>query len=160
MLGINNLHATVGDKLIHKGLSLALAASLLTACGDASVGDVKAKVEDVKGKAADATALLDPAALIEKLPPEAGAVVTSYKRDLQAAADAHLAQYGQLPASLADLTSLAGARETAINTIADGLAEQVPFASRETLEKAANGVVATVEKQILSRTRTQDAPNP
>jgi hypothetical protein len=159
MLQINNLHATVVDKPILKGLSLALVATLLSACGDVSVGDVTAKVEDVKGRAAYASALLDPAQVAKLLPPEAKSVVTSYTRDLRNAAESYKAEFGQFPKSFADIASVAGARETAVNLIADGLGEQVPFASRATLEKAANGVVTTAERQILERMRTQDAPN-
>jgi hypothetical protein len=159
MLKTTNTHATASCKPILKGLSLALAATLLTACGDVSVGEVTAKVEDVKGKAADASALLDPAKLAERLPPEARAVVTSYKNDLTAAAKAHAVEFGQIPITIGSLTSVAGARETAVNAIADGLGEQVPFASRATLEQAATGFLSTVERQILETMRTQDAPN-
>jgi hypothetical protein len=154
MLQISNLHATAANTPPAKGrlLLAALAAGLLTACGDVSV-------DEVKDKAAQAKQLIDPAALTEKLPPEARAVVTSYKNDLKAAASAHLAEYGQLPANLADLTSVAGARETAINLLADTIGEQVPFASRETLEKAASGVIATAERQILEQISVPNAPN-
>jgi hypothetical protein len=151
---IHNLHATVADTPPKKGrlLLAVFAAGLLTACGDVSV-------DQVKDKAAEAKQLIDPAALTEKLPPEARGVITSYKNDLKAAASAHLAEYGQLPANLADLTSVAGARETAVNVLADNIGEQVPFASRETLEKAASGVIATAERQILDQISVPNAQN-
>jgi hypothetical protein len=151
---IHNLHAPVADTPPKKGrlLLAALTAALLTSCGDASV-------EQVKDKAAEAKQLIDPAALTEKLPPEARGVIKSYKNDLKAAASAHLAEYGQLPANLADLTSVAGARETAVNVLADNIGEQVPFASRETLEKAASGVIATAERQILDQISVPNAQN-
>jgi hypothetical protein len=150
----HNLHATVADKPILKGrlLLVALAAALLTSCGDGSV-------DQVKDKAAQAKQMLDPAALTEKLPPEARGIVTSYKNDLKAAASAYVSQYGQLPANLSDLTTVAGARETAVNLLADNIGEQVPFASRETLEKAASGVIATAERQILEQISVPNAKN-
>jgi hypothetical protein len=127
-----------------------LATFTLTACGDVSVDNVKN---------ADVKQLLDPAKLAERLPPEARAVVTSYKNDLTAAAKAHVVEFGNIPVTVGSLTSVAGARETAVNAIADGLGEQVPFASRETLEQAATGFLSTVERQILETMRTQNAAN-
>jgi hypothetical protein len=153
MLQINNLHATVGDKPIRKGrlAAVILAASLLGACDGAvtKAGDAAEKAE----------ALLDPAKLTEQLPPEVKVGLASYERDLRGAASAYVAQYGQLPANIGDIASVAGARETAVNLIADGLSEQVPFASRETLEKSANGIVAVAERQILERLKAPNAPN-
>jgi hypothetical protein len=127
-----------------------LATFTLTACGDVSVDDVKN---------ADVQQLLDPAKLAERLPPEARAVVTSYKNDLTAAAKAHVVEFGNIPVTVGSLTSVAGARDAAVNAIADGLGEQVPFASRETLEQAATGFLSTVERQILETMRTQNASN-
>lgn len=154
MLQIENLHATIGDKPVRSGLSrllLLCAPMLLAACGQAGS----------EGEAAKAALnLLDPAALTGKLPPEARAVVTSYKNDLRVAAKAHIAEFGQLPTNVADIASVAGARQTAVAFIADGLGEQVPFASRETIEKAAGGIVSAAELQILNQLRTENAPNP
>jgi hypothetical protein len=130
--------------------AIALSAAMLAACGNVTPEDLKLS---------DAKQLLDTAKVTELLPPETKSVVTSYTRDLRNAAEAYKAEFGQFPKSFADIASVAGARETAVNLIADGLGEQVPFASRATLEKAANGVVTTAERQILERMRTQDAPN-
>ncbi len=158
MAQINNLHATVADKPILKGLSLALAALLLAGCGD--FADTKDAARDVAGSIKnDALAKINTDQLAANLPPEARAVVTSYKADLKAAASAHIAQFGQLPANLADLASVAGAREVAVNMLADGLGEQIPFASRETLEKAANGLITTAETQVLAQMKVHNAPN-
>lgn len=126
-------------------LSATIAAALLGACGE---------------MAADTEKLLDPATLAEQLPPEAQGVVTSYAADLRGAAEAYKAEFGQLPTSFADVASVAGARETAVNLIADGIGEQVPFASRETLEQAANGIVTTAERRILEQMRTENGSNP
>lgn len=153
MLEINNLSATVGNKPILKSrlLVAAIAATLLSACGDVSAD----KLTNV-----DPGAMLTPERVARLLPPEAEGVVTAYTGDLRGAAEAYRAEFGQLPASFADVASVAGARTAAVNLIADGLGEQVPFASRATLEQAANGVVSAAERQILDRMRTQDAPNP
>jgi len=126
-------------------------ATLLSACGDVSAD----KLTNV-----DPGAMLTPERVARLLPPEAQGVVTAYTGDLRGAAEAYRAEFGQLPASFADVASVAGARAAAVNVIADGLSEQVPFASRATLEQAANGVVSAAERQILDRMRTQDAPNP
>jgi hypothetical protein len=120
-------------------------AALLGACGD---------------MVPDTEKLLDPATLAEQLPPEAQGVVTSYAGDLRGAAEAYKAEFGQLPASFAEVPSLADARAAAVNLIADGLGEQVPFASRETLEQAANGIVTAAEGRILDQMRTENAGNP
>lgn len=122
-------------------------AALLAACGDIAA--------DV-----DAEKLLDPATLAERLPSEAQGVVTSYAGDLRGVAEAYRAEFGQLPASFADIASVAGAREAAVNLIADGLGEQVPFASRQTLEQAANGIVTAAERRVLDQMRTENAGNP
>ena len=121
--------------------------ALLAGCGDIA--------PDV-----DTEKLLDPATLAERLPPEAQGVVTSYAGDLRGAAEAYRAEFGQLPASFADIASVAGAREAAVNLIADGLGEQVPFASRQTLEQAANGIVTAAERRVLDQMRTENAGNP
>lgn len=161
MLPINRLQASVTDGPILRGLSLVFAAFALTACGDVSVDEVKGKAAVAAASAGvDADALLNPERVAELLPPEARGVVTSYTGDLRTAAEAYRAEFGRWPTNLSELTSVAGAREAAVNLIADGLGEQVPFASRATLEQAANGVVETAERQILDRMRTQDAPNP
>lgn len=144
-----------------KTVAAALTALALTACGDVAVDQVKNKAAEAAADAGvDANGLLNPERVAQLLPPEAQGVVTSYTADLRGAAEAYKAEFGQLPASFADVASVAGAREAAVNVIADGLAEQVPFASRATLEQAANGVVTTAERQILDRMRTQDAANP
>lgn len=135
-------------------MAMALTGALLLAgCGDISADGATA------GAADKARELLDPASLAQTLPPEARAVVTSYERDLRAAASAHVAEFGQLPASFADVASVAGARTAAVNFIADGIGEQVPFASRATLEQAANGIVTAAERRILDQMRTDNAPN-
>ena len=147
-------HATVAGQSAHKGRFLPLAvfaAALLAACGDVTVDNVTA---------ADAGRLLDPALVAQMLPPEARTIVTSYQGDLRNAAAAHLAEFGRLPASFADIASVAGARQAAVDAIADGLAGQVPFASRATLEQAAGGLVATAERQVLDRMKMQNASNP
>lgn len=161
MLQINNLHATVADKPILKGLSLTLFALAVTACGDVSVDEVKGKAAEAAASAGvDANALLNPERVAELLPPEARGVVTSYTGDLRAAATAYHAEFGRWPTNLSELTSVAGAREAAVNLIADGLGEQIPFASRATVEQAANSVVTAAETRILSQLRTDNAANP
>lgn len=151
---IHSPHSTIGHTPSRKSwasaLWLTVTVPLLAACGEVAVDDAK---EAAKGMLPDAKALT------EQLPPEARAVVTSYKSDLRGAAAAYKAEYGQLPASFADIASVAGAREKAVNVLADAMAEQIPFASRETVEKAAKGVVSAAERQILEQMRTQDAPN-
>ena len=137
---------------IHVLAATMVGALLLVGCGDMSV-------DEVKGAAADAGQLLDPASLADKLPPEARAVVTSYERDLRTAASAHVAEFGQLPASFAEIASVAGARQAAVDFLADGLGEQVPFASRTTVEQAANGIVTAAERRILDQMRTENAAN-
>lgn len=140
---------------------MTLATLTLAACADISVDEVKGKAAEAAASAgADAGALLDPAQVGDVVPPEARAVLTSYEGDLRAAAEAYRAEFGRWPTSLAEVPSLADARAAAVNLVADGLAEQIPFASRATVEQAANGLVETAEQQILSRIRTQDAPAP
>jgi hypothetical protein len=154
MLQITNLHAAVCENPILKGAAhmlLLSAAMLLAACGNVSFDDVKEVAAGV---------IPDVKTLTEQLPPETRVVVTSYKSDLLNAASAYKAEYGQLPASLADIASVAGARETAVDLLADGIGEQIPFASRATVEKAANGIVSAAEGQILDQMRKQDAPKP
>lgn len=153
MLLIHNLHATVGDKAILKRrlAAVALAAALLGACDGAVT-----KAGDAAEKAG---ALLDPATLAQKLPPEARAVVTSYERDLRGAAAAYKANFGQWPASFADVASVAAMREAAVNLLADGLGEQIPFASRTTIEQAAGGIVTAAERRLLDQMRTDNAAN-
>ncbi|NJS15087.1 MAG: hypothetical protein HC788_11325 [Sphingopyxis sp.] len=158
MLQINNLHPTAGDKPIPKVLSLAMVAALLTGCGNLT--ETKEAAREAAGTVAnEAIAKLDYDQVLGQLPPEARAIVTAYVGDLQTAAAAHVAEFGQLPANIGELTSVAGARAAAVNLIADGLGEQIPFASRETLEKTAASLLGTAETQVLDRMRTQDAPN-
>ena len=154
MLKIGKLHPTIADKPVRRNRALllgAIAATLLSACGD---------ISSDKFESADPSAMLTPERVAELLPPEAQGVVTSYTGDLRAAAEAYKAEFGQLPVSFANVPSVADARTAAVTLIADGLGEQVPFASRATLEKAANSVVTTAERQILDRMKAQDAPNP
>lgn len=142
-------------------LFLPLAALTLSACGDVSVDEVKNKAADAAASAGvDADALLNPERVAELLPPEAQGVVTSYTNDLRGAAEAYRAEFGRWPTSFAEVPSLADARAATVSLIADGLGEQVPFASRATLEQAANTVVSTAETQILDRLRSPDAANP
>jgi hypothetical protein len=129
-------------------LLAAIAAVLLAGCGSSG--------ENEGGAASD---LLDPSRIAALLSPEAKAAVESYKKDVSGRIAAYKAQYGRLPQSLIEIPQAAAVRETAVNLVTDGLAEQVPFASRETLKKAATAFVATAERQILDRTKAQDAPN-
>lgn len=129
-------------------LSAAVAAALLAACGSSGDG------ESVTSQ------LLDPSRLAALLSPEAKAAVEAYEGDVRAGIAAHKAQFGQLPQSLADIPSAVALRETSVNLIADGLAEQVPFASRETVEKAATAFVGTAERHVFDQMKAQDAPNP
>jgi len=122
-----------------------LSLALLAACGDAG--------------SADDGGLLDTATLVERLPPEVRGAVTSYERDLFAAAASYKAEFGRFPVSFADVASVAGAREVAVNVLADGIGEQVPFSSRETAEKAANAVIGAAERRILDQMKAQDAQN-
>lgn len=133
--------------MVRPSLLAAFAALLVAACGDTTVADVKG----------EASNLVAPERIAELLPPEARAVVASYEQDLRGAAEAYKAEFGQLPASFADVASVAAARSAAVTLIADGLDGQIPFASRATLEDAANGVVSAAERQILDRMKTQDA---
>ena len=120
-----------------------LSVALLAACGDA-------------GTAGD-SGLLDTATLVEQLPPEVRGAVTSYERDLLDAAASYKAEFGRWPVSFADVASVAGAREVAVNVLADGIGEQIPFASRETSEKAANAIMGTAERRVLDRIKAQHA---
>lgn len=130
-------------------LFAALAAVLLAGCGSAGEGEGGAAAQ-----------LLEPSRIASLLSPEAKAAVESYKNDVSGGLAAYKAQYGHLPQSLTEIPEAAAVRETAVNLVADGLAEQVPFASRETLEKAATAFVAAGERQILDRLKAQDAPKP
>lgn len=119
--------------------------ALLSACGDA-------------GSSGDG-GLLDTAAIAEQLPPEVRGAVTSYERDLLGAAASYKAEFGRLPVSFADVASVAGAREAAVNVLADGIGEQIPFSSRETAEKTANAIIGAAERRILGQMKAQDAQN-
>lgn len=116
---------------------------VLAACGDA-------------GTAGD-NGLLDTDTLAEQLPPEVRGAVTSYERDLLNAAASYKAEFGRWPVSFADVASVAGARAVAVNVLADGIGEQVPFASRETAQKAADAIIGTAERRVLDRMKAQDA---
>lgn len=119
--------------------------ALLAACGDAgSTGD---------------GGLVDTATLVEQLPPEVRGAVTSYERDLLNAAASYKAEFGRWPVSFAEVASVAGAREVAVNILADGIGEQIPFASRQTAEKAASAVIGAAERRVLDQMKAQDAPN-
>ena len=104
--------------------------------------------------------LLDAGQVAALLSPEAKVAVQSYEADVRGDIAAYKAQYGRLPQNLTEIPSAAVVRETAVNLVADGLAEQVPFASRATLEKAATAFVTSAERQVLVRMKAQDAPNP
>ena len=122
-----------------------LSVALLAACGDAGT--------------AGESGLLDTATLVEQLPPDVRGAVTSYERDLLSAAASYKAEFGRWPVSFADVASVASAREVAVNVLADGIGEQIPFASRETAEKAANAIIGTAEWRVLDRMKAQDAQN-
>jgi hypothetical protein len=122
-----------------------LGAALLSACGDAGSTD--------DGR------LLDVATIAVQLPPEVRTAVTSYESDLRAAATSYQVEFGQLPVSFADVASVAGARSVAVNVLADGIGEQIPFASRETAEKTANAIISAAERRILEQMKAQDAAN-
>jgi hypothetical protein len=120
-----------------------LSVALLAACGDAGT--------------AGENGLLDTDTLAEQLPPEVRGAVTSYERDLLTAAASYKAEFGRWPVSFADVASVAGARAVAVNLLADGIGEQVPFASRATAEKAADAIIGTAERRVLDRMKAQDA---
>jgi hypothetical protein len=120
-----------------------LSFALLAACGDAGT--------------AGESGLLDTATLVEQLPPEVRGAVTSYERDLLDAAASYKAEFGRWPVSFADVASVAGARQVVVNVLADGIGEQIPFASRETAEKAADAIIGTAERRVLDRMKAQDA---
>ena len=122
-----------------------LSLALLAACGDAG--------------SAGESGLLDTATLVEKLPPEVRGAVTSYEQDLLNAAATYKAEFGRWPVSFAEVASVAGAREVAMNILADGIGEQIPLASRETSEKAADAIIGTAERRVLDRMKAQDAQN-
>lgn len=126
-------------------ISSCLTLALLAACGDAG--------------SADDGGLLDTATLVEQLPPEVRGAVTSYERDLLNAAASYKAEFGRFPVSFADVASVAGARDLAVNVLADGIGEQVPFSSRATAENAANAIIGAAERRILDRVKAQDAQN-
>ena len=131
-----------------------IGAAMLAACGDVTADGAAAGATDV------ARQLLDPATIAEQLPPEARGVVTSYQRDLRTAAAAHVAEFGELPTSFADVASVEGARTAAVNVLTEAIGEQVPFASSATIQQAANGLVSAAERQILDQMRTENAPHP
>jgi len=152
MLQIDNLHATVADKPILKGLLPCIAAALLVAgCSGSEPQDGEAKSGGLGGISVGQVASL--------LPPAARDVAQSYERDVRAELAAYKAEFGHFPASLTEIPSAAALRATAVSVIADGLGEQVPFASRETVEKAANAFVGAAEQRILNQMKAQDAPN-
>lgn len=124
-------------------IPVCLSVSLLAACGDADTAGEKG--------------LIDTATLVEQLPPGVRGAVTSYERDLLNAATSYKAEFGRWPVSFADVASVASARAVAVNVLADGIGEQVPFASRETAEKAADAIIGTAEQRVLDRMKAQDA---
>lgn len=127
--------------------AVVFAVALLAGCGDADSGG-------------DGGGLLDTSTIAQALPPEVRSVITSYEQDLLGAAASYKAEFGYLPKSFADVASVAGAREAAVNVLADGIGEQLPFASRETAQKAANTMITAAEQKILDRMKAQDAGNP
>lgn len=123
------------------------AALLLAACGQAGQG----------AEEQGALGAISVSQVAQLLSPEAKAAAESYERDVRAGIAAYKAQFGTLPTSFADIPSAAALRGTAVDVIADGLGEQVPFASRETLEKAAGAFVSAAEQRIFDQVKAQDA---
>jgi len=130
-------------------LFAATAALLLVSCGSPESGQ-----KDGGGFGA-----ISVGQVASLLPPEAKAVAQSYESDVRAEIAVYKGQFGHLPASLTEIPSAAALRATAVSVIANGLGEQVPFASRETVEKAANAFVGAAEQRILNQMKAQDAPN-
>lgn len=127
--------------------SVVFAAALVAGCGNAN-------------SAGDSNGLLDASTIAQTLPPQVRSVITSYEQDLLGAAASYKAEFGHLPKSFAEVASVAGAREAAVNVLADGIGEQLPFASRETAQKAANTMITAAEQKILDKMKAQDAANP
>ena len=78
---------------------------------------------------------------------------------MRQAAEISKAEFGLLPLSFAEVASVAGAREVAVNVMADGIGEQIPFASRETAQATANAIISGAERRILDQMKPQDAQN-
>lgn len=132
-------------------ISLALASVLaLSACGDSSAPGES----DV---AAGAAKLLDDGKIAGMLSAEAKAALDILGQGVRAELAAYKAQYGQLPANLSDLASLQTARAAAVTTIADAMAEQVPFVRRETLEQMAGKFVDRAQQRVLDQMKAAEA---
>lgn len=134
----------------HAIIAVCVASGLLAACSEAP---------STAAASGAAKQVLNVEAIASQLPPELRGALSSYERDLRGAASAYVQEFGQFPASFADIASIAGARQTAVTILADGLGEQIPFASRATLEQTANAIVTAAERRILDQMRTDHAPN-
>ena len=141
MLKIDNLRA-----FRPAVFGLVLASAMLAGCGAASTDGEEG-------------GLLDPQTIAAQLAPEAQAVVTSYEADLRGAVSAHVAEFGQFPTSLADLPTLADARTASVNTLAQAIGEEIPFASEATAQQAADSIVGSAEGHILEQMSANNAAN-
>ena len=141
MLKIDNLRAFPPAVF-----GLVLASAMLAGCGAASTDGEEG-------------GLLDPQTIAAQLAPEAQAVVTSYEADLRGAVSAHVAEFGQLPTSLAELPTMADARAASVNALAQAIGEEIPFASAATAEQAADSIVGAAEGHILEQMSANNAAN-
>lgn len=135
-------------------VTLALASALgLAACGDNSV---PAGSEAASG----ALAGLDDSRIAALLSEEAKAALDILGQGARTEIAAYQAQHGKLPENLSDLASLQTVRAAAVTAIADAMAEQVPFARRETLEQMAGQFVDRAQQRVLENVKAEAGARP
>ena len=130
-------------------LFTALAVLALTACGDSGT-------PGEGGVVGEALQVIDETRVAELLSAEGKAALGIVEQGVRTEIAAYKAQYGQLPASYAELASLETARAAAVTVIADGLAEQLPFVRRETLEQVSAQFVGRAQQRIFEQIKGQE----
>lgn len=131
-------------------LLAAAAALALSACGDSG----KSAEGGVVGQALQ---VIDETRVAELLSAEGKAALGILEQGVRTEIAAYKAEFGQLPASYADLASLETARAAAVTVIADGLAEQLPFVRRETLEQVSGQFVGRAQQRIFEQIKGQES---
>lgn len=130
-------------------LFAAVAAMALSACGDSgNPGE--------GGAVGEALQVIDESRVADLLSAEGKAALGIVEQGVRTEIAAYKAQYGQLPASYADLASLETARAAAVAVIADGLGEQLPFVRRETLEQVSAQFVGRAQQRIFEQIKGQE----
>lgn len=131
-------------------LLAAVAALALSACGDSGN-------PAEGGVVGQALQVIDETRVAELLSAEGKAALDIMEQGVRTEIAAHKAEFGQLPASYADLASLETARTAAVTVIADGLAEQLPFVRRETLEQVSAQFVGRAQQRIFEQVKEQES---